>query len=510
MARPFDFGGVNLTAGEDGAGARPTAETPFCVAILGDFSGRANRGIYEPKTVAKRRAALVDRDNFDEVMARVGVEIRLPMEGSALTLKFSELEDFHPDRIFERLEIFEKLRGLRGRLADAATFQKAAEELGLGSGATAARKVDTTPVVAPSAVKLASGSLLDDMIEQTETRVATERPRRRTDEVGEFAQRVVAQHLVSNPDPRQTEVVGVVDRAIGGLMRAVLHSADFQALEAAWQVVFLLVRQLETGSQLKLYLIDVSKAELAGDLSSAKELRESGVYRLLVEQSVETAGAEPWALIVGNYRFGAGKEDAELLAGMARIASRAGAAFVAGASPRVLGCESLAAAPQPREWKADATSVEWGELRRQAEAGSVGLALPRFLLRLPYGKKTSPLESFEFEEFSGTPVHEDYLWGNGAFAVALLLAQSFSEAGWGMRPGDALQIEKLPLHVYGRDGESAVKACAEVLLTEEAVESMIEAGLIPLVSFKGRDSVRVARFQSIAEPAKALAGRWGG
>jgi type VI secretion system protein ImpC len=129
-------------------------------------------------------------------------------------------------------------------------------------------------------------------------------------------------------------------------------------------------------------------------------------------------------------------------------------------------------------------------------------------LRLPYGKKTSPLEEFDFEEFAGTPVHEDYLWGNPAFAVALLLGQSFGEAGWEMRPGTAAEIDRLPLHVYQNGGESVPKPCAEVMLTEEAVERMVEEGLIPLVSFKGRDVVRVARFQSIAEPLRGLAGRW--
>ncbi len=138
----------------------------------------------------------------------------------------------------------------------------------------------------------------------------------------------------------------------------------------------------------------------------------------------------------------------------------------------------------------------------------MGLVLPRFMLRLPYGKATSPLESFEFEEFVDESVHEDYLWGNAAFAVALLLAQSFSEAGWEMHSGQIAEIEKLPLHVYVRDGESHVKPCAEVVLSEDAVERLVEEGLIPLVSFKGRDVARVARFQSISDPPRPLAGRW--
>ena len=512
MPTPFDFGSVNLSAGGDSAGARPSSETPFCIAILGDFSGRANRKLSDSKTIGKRRAVHVDRDNFDEVLANFGAEIELPLgDSGSLRLRFSELDDFHPDRVFEHLEAFGKLRDLRARLQDPSTFKQAAEELGLRPAASAdaaPRPADSSRPVAPSATRLASGSLLDDMIEQTESRASEDRPKRAPDEVREFAQRAAAKYLVSTPDPRQGEILAVMDRAIGGLMRAVLHNPDFQALEAIWRATFFLVRQLETSSQLKLSLIDISKEELAADLSSGTDLRETGAYRLLVEKSVETPGAEPWAVIVGNYSFSAQKDDAVVLTQMARIARRAGAPFLAGASAQLLGCSSLAATPRPRDWNASTDRSCWSELRRLPESESVGLALPRFLLRLPYGKKTSPLETFDFEEFPDLPTHEDYLWGNPAFLVALLLGQSFSESGWEMRPGTVTEIDRLPLHVYVQDGQTEPKPCAEVLLTEDAVERMIDEGLIPLVSFKNRDSVRLARFQSVAEPLRPLAGRW--
>ena len=511
MPKAFDFGGVNLTAGGDSSGARPSPETPFRVAILGDFSGRANRRISDAKTIGKRRAVLVDRDNFDEVLSRSGAEIQLVIGDGSLHLRFSELEDFHPDRIFQHLEAFGKLRDLRGRLQNPSTFQEAAEELGLRSAGSVSEppRPDTSPAVAPNTVRLASGSLLDEMIEQTESRVAEDRSRRKPDEVREFAQRVAAKHLVSMPDARQPEILSVIDRGIGALMRAVLHNREFQALEAIWRATFLLVRELETGPQLKVYVIDISKEELAADLKAATDLRDSGMYRLLVEETVETPGAEPWALIVGNYSFGPGNEDAELLSRMAGVANRARAPFLAEASARLLGCSSLTSTPHPRDWKMpQELAGGWAELRHRPEAGAIGLALPRFLLRLPYGKKTSPLESFDFEEFPELPVHEDYLWGDPAFAVALLLAQSFSHAGWEMRPGTVTEIDRLPLHVYGKDGEPESKPCAEVLLTEDAAERLLEEGLIPLVSFKNRDLVRVMRFQSIADPARGLAGRW--
>jgi len=513
MPKPFDFGSVNLNAGGDSSGARPSSETPFCIAILGDFSGRANRKLSDSQTIGKRRTVQVDRDNFDEVLAGFGAEIQLPIgDSGSLRLRFSDLDDFHPDRVFEHLESFGKLRELRARLQDPSTFEKAAEELGLRSTVpveTEPRPADGSRPVAPSATRLASGSLLDEMIEQTESRASEARPKRAPDEVREFAQRAAAKYLVSTPDPRQGEILTVMDRAISGLMRAVLHNPDFQALEAIWRATFLLVRQLDTSSQLKLSLIDISKEELAADLGSGADLRDSGAYRLLVEKSVETPGAEPWAIIVGNYSFGAEKEDAALLSQLARIARRAGAPFLAGARPQLLGCSSLASTPCPRDWNASFDRSCWSELRGLPESEAVGLALPRFLLRLPYGKDTSPLESFDFEEFTELPGHEDYLWGNPAFLVALLLGQCFSEAGWDMRPGTMTEVERLPLHVYRRDGESEPKPCAEVLLTEDAVERMIEEGLIPVVSFKNRDSVRVARFQSVAAPLRPLAGRWG-
>lgn len=512
MPKRFDFGGVNLSAGGDISGARPSSETPFSIAILGDFSGRVNRKLSDPQSIGNRRAVLVDRDNFDQVLFQFGPEIQLPIgDRGSMRLQFAELEDFHPDRVLERLKAFCKLRELRARLEDPSTFAEAADELGLRPAEPAApdRGPAEGPVVdAPSATRLASGSLLDQMIEQTESRGCENRPRPVPDEVHEFAQRVAAKYLVGTPDPRQADILAVMDRAFGGLMRAVLHNPHFQALEAIWRATFLLVRRLETGTQLKLYLVDISKEELAADLSSGADLRDTGAHRLLVEKSIETPGAEPWAVIVGNYSFGAQKEDAVLLSQLARISRRAGAPFLAGASPQLLGCACLASTPSWRDWNTSQNRSFWLELRHLPEAEAVGLALPRFLLRLPYGKKTSPVESFDFEEFPQPPAHEDYLWGNSAFLVGLLLGQSFSESGWEMRPGAVTAIDRLPLHVYEKDGESESKPCAEVLLTEETVEAMIEEGLIPLVSFKSRESVRLARFQSVATPPRPLAGRW--
>ncbi len=538
----------------------PDPETPFCIALLGDFSGRESRGVLEiGSALANRRAVLVDRDNFEDVLAKFHPEIKLPAggESDSLGLKFSELDDFHPDRIVERAQMFRRLREARIRLNDPATFAAAAEELGLAPATAKASKPAPQPSRPPAASDLLppSGSFLDAVIEEATIEDATPEeaigsgwpttndPRRTTsshrqsprsrvpDDLERFVRRVTEPHLAAVPDSRQAEVLAVIDRALSSQMRALLHVPAFQALEAAWRAVFLLVRRLETDSQLKLYLIDISKPELAEDLGGSqvlpsddlpgadlpradlrsKDLRSAGLFRLLVNRSVGTPGAEPWALVVGNYTFGPNRQDASILARLAQIASAAGAPFLAGASPRAVGCESFAETPYPEDWKSEAEGDDgaaWAGLRQLPEAGYLGLALPRFLLRLPYGPTTDPVESFSFEEMPNSPAHEDYLWGNPAFACALLLAQSFSDNGWQMRPGAHSELDGLPLHVYKRDGDSELKPCAEALLTERAAGKILELGPMPLVWLKGQDAVRLVRFQSMAQPLAALAGRW--
>jgi type VI secretion system protein ImpC len=507
MPNRFDFGEVNLQATEDEPDSHPTSETPFCIAILGDFGGRASRGIADPKTPGDRRPYLVDRDNFDEVLSKLGVELHLPSGGDApLVFGFSELEDFHPDRLLEN-EAFQQLKRLRDRLQDPDRFVAVANEVGLlpSRPAKPPSRAESTRGVAPNPVRLASSrSLLDEMIEETESR--TPEPSRQKDSVHDFARQLAEKYAVSAPDARQPEVIAAVDRAIGDALRAILHHPEFQALEAVWRATFLFVRSLDTDSQLRLYLVDITREELIADLSASAEVRESALYRLFVEKGIQTPGANPWSLILGNYRFGC--EDLEKLSRLAKIANAAGAVFVAEGNSTLLGCNSLAETPHPRDWRDAANAEAWAELRSLPEAASLALALPRFLLRLPYGAKTSPLESIEFEEFPSTPVHKEYLWGNPAFAVALMLGQSFSQAGWQMRSGLVAQLNNLPLHVYSVPSDSEAKPCAEVLLTDEAVERILDLGLIPLISFKGRDSVRVGRFQSLADGRRPLAGRW--
>jgi type VI secretion system protein ImpC len=518
MPKPSSFGKIDfkIVASMEEARGAPEPQTRFRVLVLGDFSGRANRGLFDPRSaLAERCIHLVDRDNLDEVMARLGVEIRLPLagkDGPPVAISFSELQDFHPDRLFERLEMFKAIAETRRKLSDPSRFTKAAEEF---------RKAEKPPESPISPGETAgslqrftqqmTGSLLDQVLEET----LGEAPKRGSphgpSEWDAFLRRIVRPHLVPDIEKEQAKVLAAVDAATADLMRPVLHHPQYQEIEAAWRGLQFLVFRLGTDAELKLYLLDISKAELAADLGSTEELNSTGMYRLLVEETMEAPGGDSWTVLIGNYTFDDSQGDAELLGRMAKIARAAGAPFVTAASDKLLGCESLAHTPDPRTWnrKTDAEGGRaWEGLRKLPEASYLGLAIPRFLLRLPYGAETEPIEDFAFEEMEGSSQHDHYLWGNPSFACVYLLAQAFSAYGWDLRPGILQEIEGLPLHVYKEQGESLIKPCAEVVLTERVAEAILEKGFMPLLSFKDQDTVRLARFQSIADPPTHLAGRW--
>ena len=488
MAKPLSFGkiGVDFRLGERAAPSEARPDTPFAILVLGDFSGGA-----PARPLGERRPVFLDRDEFDGVLAGMAPTLSLPAEdGQALTLRFTGLDDFHPDRLYAGLDVFQDLRDLRKRLADPATFPKAAAEVRRRGEA---RESAEPPVNPENLLEHILGGPLPPADEG-----------RRPPEPGglpDFLRPNVAPYAVPKIDTAQQEsLLSDIDEAAGRRMRALLHHPRFRALEAAWRAAFFLARRLDTDARLKLYLFDVSRQELADDLTAADDLGDTATYHVLVEKTVGALGEAPWAVVAGLYTFDATPEDAELLGRMARVARQAGAPFLAAADGRFPDEEGPAPSPEGEE--------AWQALRRLPEANSLGLALPRFLLRLPYGRDGSPAETFAFEELPPGAKHDDYLWGNPAAACTCLLGQAFSAYGWDLRPGAPDEIDDLPAHVHEEDGERLLKPCAEVMLSESAVEALLDRGLMPLLSAEGRGAARVARFQSLADPPAALAGRW--
>jgi type VI secretion system protein ImpC len=417
-------------------------ERPFRILLAGDFSGRSWR-VSPPGTFTPQR---IDRDNFDEVLA----SMRLSLHLHGINLSFRQLEDFHPDHIYQSAPIFQDLDRHLAPPAEPAP----------------------PPPAAASARAPSSGSLLDQLLEEQDP--APERPVewRDAEDLASFIARATKGHLEPRPDAEKQRRTAQREALASELLKGILHHPRMQAMEAAWRAAFMLIRGLDTDSHLQIYVLDITLPELVSEMAAVqKELSQKG----------------PWALIAGNYTFAQTELDAQVLRRLAALASSLGAPF-------------LAEAQLPRE----AVDPAWSELRHSPDAPWIGLALPRFLLRLPYGKDTDALDSFPFEEMPRSE-HGSYLWGNPAFFCAYLLGQSFLEQGWEMRRLER-RVEGLPLHVYREDGEAVAKPCAEILMTEKDALSLLEAGFMPVASLKEQPAAMVVRFQSIAKPLAPLAG----
>ena len=484
--------------------------TPFSVAVLADFSGRRNRGLCEtgPSITARRRIS-VDVDDLDNLPMKLDTRIHIPLgskDGPRIILRFNEIDDFHPDKIFDRLEVFQKLKTTRKLLQDPATFAEAASQVQSWATRQQQGGLEDEPAKSSPDQKETDIETIERLLGKKTNRESPAVSASQFD-IESLIHEIVKPYIVPAPDPQQAELIAQVDQAISSQMRAILHYPDFQELESAWRMLQFLVSRVETDETLKLYLIDVSKAELAADLSSTDQIQSTGAYRLLAGQSESV----PYAVMLGGYTFNQTAEDIKLLRRLGLVAQAAGAPLLTAADSHFAGCQSLAATPDPDDWRWQANSAAiplWQQFRHSPEAAYIGLFLPRFLLRLPYGKDTDPVEQFDFEEFSPFAGHEQYLWGNSAALCTCLLAGAFREFGWSLTNGLRCDLGGMPMHIYQSDGEKHVTPCAETILTERAMEALIGRGLMPVLSIKGRNAVRVPRFQSIAEPPAPLAGPW--
>ena len=509
MPEPISFGepDVEIVAQMEEAQGSPDPETPFRIAVLGDFSGRANRQIID-NDLAGRKPILVDRDTIDDILKKLRTEIVLPVMSNdvpPVRAAFSGMDDFHPDHLFKRLDIFGALRDIRQAIKDPSSFASMVKEFQSSSTPPAPAKAEKAIEDMSSQT---TGNLADQVLEGTETAPSAAGKSWGTSEWDNFLRQIIQPHIVPDIEPRQAKILDAVDAATSEVMRMILHHPDFQSLEAAWRSVHFLVSRVETDENLKLYVIDISKDELVADLSKAVDLSSTGLYKLLVEQMSKPLGGEPWAVLTGNYYFDNSSDDVNILGRLAKIAWATGAPFIAGAHEHILGCESLHNTPNHEDWEKTKESNAWIALRKLPETAYLGLALPRFMLRLPYGEDTDPVEILEFDEMPYASIHNLYLWGNASIACAYLIAEAFNRNEWNLRPGSILDIENLPLHVYKEASESRTKPCAEVVFTEDAAEIILLKGIMPLLSYKNQNRVRLARFQSLSDPPANLAGPW--
>ena len=311
------------------------------------------------------------------------------------------------------------------------------------------------------------------------------------------------------------KAIEALDAKISRQLNEVMHHPKFQKLEGTWRGLHYLVMNSETGSTLKIRVINAGKKELAKDLSKAVEFDQSQLFKKIYENEFGTPGGEPYGALVGDYEFTNHPEDVEMLSNISNVAAAAFAPFIAAAGPGMFGFESHTELSKPRDMEKIFESVEyakWRSFRESDDARFVTLAMPRVLAREPYGAATKPVEAFAYEEAPADPVtgaakpmkHEDYCWMNAAFVLAGRLTDAFAQHGWctairGAEGGG--KVSNLPSHTFvSDDGDPDQQCPTEIGITDRREAELSKLGFLPLCHYKNTDYAAFFGAQTTQKP----------
>jgi type VI secretion system protein ImpC len=328
-----------------------------------------------------------------------------------------------------------------------------------------------------------------------------------------LAEQVLKDSAVVSDDVLKTvqSLIASIDAKLTEQINKIIHHADFQKLEGAWRGLHHLVTHTETDEMLKIRVMNISKQDLGKTLKKFKGTAwdQSPLFKKMYEEEYGQFGGAPYGCLVGDYHFDQTAPDVEILAGMAQISAACHAPFITGASPTVLQMDSWQELANPRDLTKIFETPEyasWRSLRESDDSRYLGLTMPRFLARLPYGTKSNPIEGFDFEEDTEGQDHSKFAWANSAYAMATNINQSFKAFGWcsrirGIESGGA--VEGLPVHSFPTDdGGVDMKCPTEIAISDRREAELAKSGFMPLIHKKNSDFAAFIGAQSLQKPAE--------
>ncbi len=318
--------------------------------------------------------------------------------------------------------------------------------------------------------------------------------------------------LISDDALRSIEgIIAEIDQKLTEQVNLILHHKDYQQLESSWRGLHYLINNTETDEMLKIRVLNITKKDLGKTLRKFKGTAwdQSPIFKKIYEEEFGQFGGEPYGTLVGDFHFDHSPPDVELLGEMSKIAAAAHAPFLTGAEPSLFQMDSWAELANPRDLTKIFQTPEyasWRSLRESEDSRYVGLAMPRFLGRLPYGSKTDPVEAFAFEEDTEGAASEKYGWVNAAYGMAVNVNRSFKEFGWcsrirGIESGGA--VENLPSHTFPTDDGGVDQKCpTEIAISDRREAELAKNGMMPLIHRKNSDLAAFIGAQSLHQPAE--------
>ncbi|MGN6650002.1 type VI secretion system contractile sheath large subunit [Trinickia sp.] len=314
--------------------------------------------------------------------------------------------------------------------------------------------------------------------------------------IGQLASQILDEGMRTSPDKGVVaminERVAEIDKLLTDQLNAIMHDEAFQALEASWTGLHDMVYGTETSTRLKLRLLNVTKKELLKDLETAVDHDMSVLFKKVYEEEYGTFGGYPYSLLIGDYTFGRHPQDIALLERMSKVAAAAHAPFIAAAAPSLFDIKSFTELGVTRDLSKIFESAElatWRSFRSSEDSRYVSLVLPSYAARLPYGAKTKPVETFNFEEDVDGTDHSKYLWANSAYQMGLRITDAFAKYSWstairGVEGGG--KVDGIAAHAYKTsEGDVVLKCPTEVTITDRREKELSDLGFIALVNSKG-------------------------
>ena len=328
-----------------------------------------------------------------------------------------------------------------------------------------------------------------------------------------LAEQVLADSTIVSDDAIKSieAIIAQIDKKLSDQINLIIHHEDYQSVESSWRGLHYLVNNTETEEMLKIRVLNISKKELGKTLKKFKGTAwdQSPIFKKMYEEEYGQFGGEPYGCLVGDYHFDHSPPDVELLREIAKVAAASHAPFITGLAPTTMQMDSWQELANPRDLTKIFQTPEyasWNSLRESEDSRYIGLAMPRFLSRLPYGAATDPVEEFAFEEQTEDANHNRYCWSNAAYAMAVNINRSFKLYGWcsrirGIESGGA--VENLPTHTFPTDdGGVAMKCPTEIAISDRREAELAANGFMPLVHKKNTDFAAFIGAQSLHKPAE--------
>ncbi|MDD1780502.1 type VI secretion system contractile sheath large subunit [Enterovibrio sp. ZSDZ35] len=349
-----------------------------------------------------------------------------------------------------------------------------------------------------------SGSLLDDIMAKTRLVPSEDGYGIAKRGVAAFIENLLSTNQDQAPVNKALvdQMVVELDKKISAQMDKILHCPEVQEMESSWRGLKVLVDRTDFRENIKIDILHATKQELLDDFEFAPENNQSGLYKHIYASGYGQFGGEPVGAIIGNYAFTPSTPDMKLLQYVGSVGAMAHAPFISSVGPTFFGIDSFEELPSLKELSATFESpryAKWQAIRESEDGRYIGLTAPRFLLRTPYDPIENPVRSFNYREDVSNS-HEDYLWGNTAFAFASRLTDSFAKYRWcpniiGPQSGGA--VDDLPVHLFESLGALQAKIPTEVLITDRKEFELAEEGFISLTMRKGSDNAAFFSANSI-------------